>query len=91
MPKRSAGILPFKVLPDQSVEVLIVHPGGPFWKNKETTHGRSSRESTTSMNGPSWRRTAKFSEELGLPVPQGRGSIWAKSAVGRKTGSSVGG
>ena len=35
MPKRSAGILVFKRKGDR-LEVLLVHPGGPFWKNKET-------------------------------------------------------
>jgi predicted NUDIX family NTP pyrophosphohydrolase len=34
MPKRSAGILVFKRKGAQ-LEVLLVHPGGPFWKNKE--------------------------------------------------------
>ncbi len=35
MPKRSAGILVFKRRGDR-LEVLLVHPGGPFWKNKES-------------------------------------------------------
>jgi predicted NUDIX family NTP pyrophosphohydrolase len=35
MPKRSAGILVFKRRGAQ-LEVLLVHPGGPFWKNKES-------------------------------------------------------
>jgi predicted NUDIX family NTP pyrophosphohydrolase len=34
MPKRSAGILVFRRKGVQ-LEVLLVHPGGPFWKNKE--------------------------------------------------------
>lgn len=34
MPKTSAGILPYRRRADQ-VEVLLVHPGGPFWKNKD--------------------------------------------------------
>ena len=34
MPLRSAGILAFRK--DQGViEVLLVHPGGPFWKNRD--------------------------------------------------------
>jgi predicted NUDIX family NTP pyrophosphohydrolase len=35
MPKTSAGILVYKRRGDR-LEVLLVHPGGPFWKNKET-------------------------------------------------------
>ena len=35
MPKRSAGIVVFK-RKDARLEVLLVHPGGPLWKNKDT-------------------------------------------------------
>ncbi|MGW1680937.1 NUDIX domain-containing protein [Saccharopolyspora sp. NPDC002376] len=34
MSKRSAGILLFR-LTDGAPQVLLVHPGGPFWKNKD--------------------------------------------------------
>ncbi len=34
MTKRSAGLLMFRRGAAQ-VEVLLVHPGGPFWKNKD--------------------------------------------------------
>ncbi|HEY6162292.1 MAG TPA: NUDIX domain-containing protein [Bacteroidia bacterium] len=33
MSKQSAGILLFRRT--KSLEVLLVHPGGPFWKNKD--------------------------------------------------------
>jgi predicted NUDIX family NTP pyrophosphohydrolase len=35
MSKQSAGILLYRVNSQQQIEVLIVHPGGPFWKNKD--------------------------------------------------------
>jgi predicted NUDIX family NTP pyrophosphohydrolase len=34
MPKRSAGILLYRVR-DGAVEVLLVHPGGPFWATRD--------------------------------------------------------
>jgi predicted NUDIX family NTP pyrophosphohydrolase len=34
MPKLSAGVLLYRVV-DGLVEVLIVHPGGPFWARKD--------------------------------------------------------
>jgi predicted NUDIX family NTP pyrophosphohydrolase len=34
MGKKSAGILPYRRRNGQ-LEVLLVHPGGPFWKNKD--------------------------------------------------------
>ena len=34
MPKRSAGLLVYQIEAD-AVRVLLVHPGGPFWRNKD--------------------------------------------------------
>ena len=34
MPKISAGILLFRRRPE-GLQVLLVHPGGPFWKNRD--------------------------------------------------------
>ena len=34
MPKMSAGILLYRYFNDQ-LELLLVHPGGPFWANKD--------------------------------------------------------
>lgn len=34
MPKRSAGLLVYKVEAG-AVRVFLVHPGGPFWRNKD--------------------------------------------------------
>jgi len=34
MPKHSAGILVYRRCGD-AVEVFLVHPGGPFWRNKD--------------------------------------------------------
>jgi predicted NUDIX family NTP pyrophosphohydrolase len=34
MGKRSAGVLMFRRRKDQ-LQVFLVHPGGPFWKNKD--------------------------------------------------------
>jgi predicted NUDIX family NTP pyrophosphohydrolase len=32
--KKSAGILMFRDI-DQTLEVLLAHPGGSYWKNKD--------------------------------------------------------
>ncbi len=34
MPKTSAGLLPYRWR-DRRLEVFLVHPGGPFWANKD--------------------------------------------------------
>jgi len=33
--KRSAGILPYKII-DNKIYVYLEHPGGPFWKGKDS-------------------------------------------------------
>jgi predicted NUDIX family NTP pyrophosphohydrolase len=33
--KQSAGILLFRIV-DAQLQVFLVHPGGPFWKNKDS-------------------------------------------------------
>jgi predicted NUDIX family NTP pyrophosphohydrolase len=71
VPKRSAGILPFKVLPDQSVEVLIVHPGGPFWKNKEDHAWSVVKGEHDPDEPPEEAAEREFFEELGSPAPKG--------------------
>jgi predicted NUDIX family NTP pyrophosphohydrolase len=35
MPKKSAGILLYRPNAHSGAEVLLVHPGGPFWRNKD--------------------------------------------------------
>ena len=34
MPQRSAGVLLYR-RKDRGIEVLLVHPGGPFWARKD--------------------------------------------------------
>jgi predicted NUDIX family NTP pyrophosphohydrolase len=34
MPRTSAGLLMYRIK-DGALQVLLVHPGGPFWKNKD--------------------------------------------------------
>ncbi len=36
MPKRSAGLLIYRYTKDNGIEVLLVHPGGPFFKKKDS-------------------------------------------------------
>jgi predicted NUDIX family NTP pyrophosphohydrolase len=35
MPKKSAGLLLYRQNADSGIEVLLVHPGGPSWRNKD--------------------------------------------------------
>jgi predicted NUDIX family NTP pyrophosphohydrolase len=65
VPTFSAGILLHRRSADDVLEVLIVHPGGPFWAKKDAG----------SWSVPKGEYTAaaqrEFAEELGRPVPDG--------------------
>ena len=68
--KRSAGILLHRTR-NGSREVLLVHPGGPFWAKKDA--GAWSIPKGEYEDGEDARACAlrEFSEELGAPPPEG--------------------
>jgi predicted NUDIX family NTP pyrophosphohydrolase len=71
MPKRSAGILLFRRDPDGALEVLIVHPGGPFWARKDAGAWSIPKgELDDGDDGPACARR-EFEEETGSPLPPG--------------------
>ncbi|OMC07028.1 NUDIX domain-containing protein [Mycobacterium sp. SP-6446] len=70
MPKLSAGVLLYRVS-DGVVEVLIVHPGGPFWARKDDGAWSIPKGEYTDGEDPWTVAQREFSEELGLPTPAG--------------------
>jgi predicted NUDIX family NTP pyrophosphohydrolase len=68
--KRSAGILLHRRR-DGAHEVLLVHPGGPFWAKKDA--GAWSIPKGEYQDGEEPRAAAlrEFAEELGTPAPDG--------------------
>lgn len=70
MPKLSAGVLLYRVV-DGVVEVLIVHPGGPFWARKDDG-AWSIPKGEYELGEPPWEAARReFAEELGSGVPDG--------------------
>jgi predicted NUDIX family NTP pyrophosphohydrolase len=67
MPKLSAGILLFRRRP-AGLEVMLVHPGGPFWAKKD--EGAWSIPKGLADEGEDLLAAAKreFLEETGMPV-----------------------
>jgi predicted NUDIX family NTP pyrophosphohydrolase len=74
MPKLSAGLLLYRVRADPQnsfVEVLIAHPGGPFWARKDDGAWSIPKGEYLEGDDPWAAAQREFAEELGLPVPDG--------------------
>jgi predicted NUDIX family NTP pyrophosphohydrolase len=69
MPKRSAGILPFRKLKNE-LEVLLVHPGGPFWRNRDEGAWSVAKGEYDETEAPSAAARREFKEETGWDVTQ---------------------
>ena len=70
MPKLSAGVMLYRTC-DSVVEVLVAHPGGPFWARKDDGAWSIPKGEYTDGEDPWAAAQREFSEELGLPVPAG--------------------
>lgn len=70
MPKLSAGVLLYRTR-DDAVDVLIAHPGGPFWARKDVGAWSIPKGEYSDEEDPWQAAQREFHEELGLPVPPG--------------------
>src|SRR5271169_6649163 len=68
MSKQSAGILLYR-FNNKSLEIFLVHPGGPFWKNKDLGAWSIPKGELTEEEDPFNAARREFEEETGtLPV-----------------------
>jgi predicted NUDIX family NTP pyrophosphohydrolase len=70
VPKLSAGLLLYRVV-DDVVEVLIGHPGGPFWARKDDGAWSILKGEYVEGDDPWTVAQREFEEELGKPPPDG--------------------
>jgi predicted NUDIX family NTP pyrophosphohydrolase len=70
VPKRSAGLLLYRIT-DGVVEVLIGHPGGPFWVRKDDGAWSIPKGEYTDDEDPWEAAQREFREEVGLRSPDG--------------------
>jgi len=70
VPKRSAGLLLYRVL-DGVPEVLIGHPGGPFWARKDEGAWSIPKGEYAEDEDPWTAAQREFREEIGFDVPAG--------------------
>ncbi|HSW98236.1 MAG TPA: NUDIX domain-containing protein [Candidatus Saccharimonadales bacterium] len=73
MPKHSAGILLYRrAASGGGTEVLIVHPGGPFWAKKDLGAWSIPKgEFDPAAEEPLAAAKREFQEEMGAPAPPG--------------------
>ena len=67
MPKQSAGLLLFRVVAG-SLEVLLVHPGGPFWAKKDDGSWSIPKGEFAETEDPLEAAKRECKEELGSLV-----------------------
>jgi predicted NUDIX family NTP pyrophosphohydrolase len=71
VPAQSAGILVHRRR-GGAPEVLLVHPGGPFWARRDEGAWSIPKGEYTSGEDPLDAARREFEEELGSPPPDGR-------------------
>lgn len=72
MPTKSAGLLLYRNSPEGSgIEVLLAHPGGPFWRNKDEGAWTIPKGEFTDDENPLAAAKREFEEELGAEPPVG--------------------
>lgn len=64
MPKTSAGLLMYRFR-DARLEVLLVHPGGPFWQNKDDGAWSIPKGEYAAAEDPFEVAKREFEEETG--------------------------
>ena len=70
MAKRSAGILLYRVVGD-GPEVLLVHPGGPFWARRDAGAWSIPKGEYEEGDDPRGCALREFREETGSELPPG--------------------
>jgi len=63
----SAGILLFRAR-DREAEVLLIKPGGPFWRNRDEGAWMIPKGAIESGETPVDAAIREFEEEIGLPL-----------------------
>jgi predicted NUDIX family NTP pyrophosphohydrolase len=83
---RSAGILLYRRNSGGGIEVLLVHPGGPFWRKKDRGAWSIPKGEYTQGEDPLAVARREFEEETGAPVS---GNFLALGEVVQRGGKTV--
>ena len=74
MPKQSAGLLVYR-RPGCELEVLLVHPGGPFWAKRDDGAWSIPKGEHGTGEDPFAVAVREFGEELGIAPPPTDGAV----------------
>ncbi len=85
MKKQSAGILLFRIK-DFNIQVFLVHPGGPFWMNKDEGAWTIPKGEFTDDEKALDAAIREFKEETGVKIS---GDFIELSPVKQKSGKIV--
>jgi predicted NUDIX family NTP pyrophosphohydrolase len=85
MPKQSAGVLLYRKL-NNVLQVFLVHPGGPFWKNKDDGAWSIPKGEYESDEDPLAAAKREFYEETGQYID---GEFIALKPIKQKSGKIV--
>ncbi len=85
MPKQSAGILFYRILKSE-MQVLLVHPGGPYWVKKDKGAWSIPKGEIENGEEPMFAAQREVEEELGIPVS---GNWFPLTAIKQKNGKVV--
>lgn len=67
MARRSAGLLMFRRPGGAACEVLLIHPGGPYWTNKDVGAWSIPKGEYNDLEEPLAAARREFGEETGWP------------------------
>ncbi len=85
MPKRSAGLLVYR-LREGALEVFLVHPGGPFWAQKDLGAWTIPKGEYLDHEEPLQAALREFHEETGFHVD---GDFLSLGAITQASGKLV--
>jgi predicted NUDIX family NTP pyrophosphohydrolase len=85
MAKQSAGLLVYRKR-DDKIEVLLVHPGGPFWKNKDSGAWSIPKGEFATGEDPLDVAKREFQEETGQSID---GSFQPLAPIKQRGGKTV--
>ncbi len=89
MGARSAGLLLYRLSDDGVVEVLIGHPGGPFWAKKDHSAWSVPKGEYEEDDDALAAAYREFAEEVGFPPPVAAAEAVALGELRQPSGKRV--